>query len=537
MRDRYAELSLQYVPHLVQLADRNPYSPTYGCYDREYWHYRTLDFPCGMSQEFALAFALLFKHELPGSKYHGLERMREIAIAGIHFAEKGSHRDGTCDDYFPFERAMGALVFSLYACTEAYMLLDLDDSELVDFFKRRGDHLAKVNETGRLSNHQAFAALATYNVYMITGDEKYKRVSDDRAELTLSWQHREEGWFQEYEGADPGYHTCTIDFLSKLYQKSGNESLIPPLKKAVDFAWHFMHPDGSYGGEYGSRNTYHFYPHGFEVMARFTEKAGQIADQFLRGLERDKRYHNDDDRMCCHCVYDWIQAWRDYHPERPVPINERPDFVQWFPGAKIAVCKTDRYYAVSALAKGGVTKAFDDVGPIGSDTGMIGEMEDGSVVVTHLVDDQCEVAADTDAREFQVDGSFCTRRAKLSSPFKIVVFRILLLTIGRFAPNLTRTLIQKLLITYKPRTPYRFSRRVRFLDDGVEIEDTTKDPIPLKRLSVGPDATSIYVANSNVYQESVLLCPWQHATDEDVAELAKGGTWRRVMQRESAAPQ
>ena len=54
------------------------------------------------------------------------------------------------------------------------------------------------------------------------------------------------------------------------------------LRPAVEFAWHFMHPDGSYGGEYGSRNTYHFYPHGFEVMAAHEPKAGQIADQFLK---------------------------------------------------------------------------------------------------------------------------------------------------------------------------------------------------------------------------------------------------------------
>ena len=530
MRDRYVEQALPYMPHLIQLVDRNPYSPTYGCFDREYWHYRTLDFPCGMSQEFVLPFALLYKHQFPGSPYHGLERMREIAIAGIEFANKGSYRNGTCDDYFPFERAMGAFVFSLYACTESYMLLGLDDAKIVDFFKRRGDHLAKVNETGQLSNHQAFAALACYNIYLITGEEKYKRVSEDRTELTLSWQHPVEGWFQEYEGADPGYHTCTIDFLGKLYRKSQNESLIAPLKKAVEFAWHFMHPDGSYGGEYGSRNTYHFYPHGFELMAPFTEKAGQIADNFLRGLEKDKRYHNDDDRMCCHCVYNWLQAWMDYHPERPVPINTRENFMKWFPDSKIGVCKTDSYYAVTNLAKGGVTKIFNNQGPLGSDTGLIGELDDGKVIVTHLMDEENEIYVDDNAGRFEVKGVFSFRRTKLSSPLKLVIFRLLLITIGRFAPNLTRSLIQKLLITCKPRTNYRFSRVVRFLEDKVEIADEIKGPIPLRRLSVGSDATSIYVANSNVYQESVLLCPWQHSS-KDLLDTARkeGLSWTRCI--------
>ena len=74
-----------------------------------------------------------------------------------------------------------------------------------------------------------------------------------------------------------------------------------------------MHPDGSYGGEYGSRNTHHFYPHGFELLAAENAGALQMAELYLRkALPRRTRYFNDDNRMCAHYVYDWFQAWRDY---------------------------------------------------------------------------------------------------------------------------------------------------------------------------------------------------------------------------------
>ena len=44
----------------------------------------------------------------------------------------------------------------------------------------------------------------------------------------------------------------------------------------------------------------------------------------------------------------------------------------------------------------------------------------------------------------------------------------------------------------------------------------------------GSDATSIYVANSNVYQESVLRIPWQHADDERISRIqTSGGAWQR----------
>ena len=529
-QDLYADIALQYVPHLVQLVDKNPYSKTYGCFDREYWHYRTLDFPCGMSQEMCLIFALLYLNKYPGNKYYKWERMKELAIAGINYAITGSHRDGTCDDYFPYEQAMGALVFSTYACSEAYQLLGMQDERVVDFFKKRADHLIKHNETGSLSNHQAFAALAAYNIYLITGEEKYRLLAEDRIDLTLSWQNQEEGWFQEYEGADPGYHTCSIDFLAKLYKKSGYDSLIKPLIKAVDFAWYFMHPDGSYGGEYGSRNTYHFYPHGFEIMAPFTEKAAQINDAFLRGLATDKRYHNDDDRMCSHNVYDWLQAYDDYYPERPLPINSRDNFIKWMPGCGIAVAKTDRYYAVSNLNKGGVSKIFSTKHCTGSDTGLIGELDDGKVIVSHLVDTNHSVSADVQGKKFEVEGVFSYRRGKLSSPIKIIVFRIINLTIGRYFPNLLRSLVQKLLITGKPRTNYRFKRMVHFDEQEVFITDQIPQPIPLTRISIGSDATSIYVANSNVYQESTIRIPWQHASENLLEELRlQGGIWKRKL--------
>ena len=72
MRDRYVELALPYIPRLLHLVDQNPYSQTYGCMDRAFWHYRTMDFPCGMSQEMVLPLALVYANEYPGNHYKGV---------------------------------------------------------------------------------------------------------------------------------------------------------------------------------------------------------------------------------------------------------------------------------------------------------------------------------------------------------------------------------------------------------------------------------------------------------------------------------
>ncbi len=546
-RDIYTRLALPYIPRLLHLIDRNPFSRTFGCFDRAFWHYRTMDFPCGMSQEFVLPLALVYAKDYPGNPFRGVERIRELAEGAVRYMIPSSYPNGTTDDYFPFERAMGALVFSLYAASEAYQVLGMKDEKVVDLFAKRVEHLADENETGQLANHQALAALAAYNVYLITGDEKHRRVADDRAALTISWQNKQEGWFQEYEGADPGYHTCSIDFLGKLVQKRakkagrafGDDELIKPLVKAVEFAWNFMHPDGSYGGEYGSRNTYHFYPHGFELMAPFTDKAGQIADGFLAGAMKGKRYINDDDRMTAHYVYDFLHAWEDFAPRRPRPMAEdrAKAETRWMPGCKMAVRFSGEesarpYHAVANLSKGGVIKVFDSEGPVASDTGIIAQLDDGKTVVSHLVLNDSPVKADANRGEFSVTTPLCYRKHKLPTPFTNIIFRAAMITVGRFNANLVRSTLQKILITGKPTTQWQVTRTIRFAADSVTVEDRIPDDLPAKRLAVGSDATSIYVANSNVYQESV-LCRWQHA-DLKKLPLENGQRlWTRTYHRGS----
>ena len=509
-RDWYAFEAIRSLPRIILMVDKNPFSPTFGCFDREYWHYRTVDFPCAMNQEFCLPLALAYAHPFPHNPFYGKERLKQIVVGSIEFARQHTHADGSCDDYFPYERALGALVFSTYAMTESYRVLELDRPDLLDFFRLRGDWLRSHNETGQLANHQALAALALYNIYLLTKDPVYAKAADRFRDLTLSWQN-EEGWFQEYEGADPGYHSCSIDFLAKLYQKSGDESLRGPLDRAVEFASYFLHPDGSYAGEYGSRNTYHFYPHGFEIWARHNKTAGHIADTVLHQMLPDRRrYYNDDNRMCAHYVYDWMQSWLDYAQDRPGPLEaSRKPFEKWFKNARIFVKKTPRYYAVASMAKGGVIKVFDESGPLYSDTGVMLQTEGGTTLVQHLVDDHI-VDVDVESGRFKVTGRMAKRRHQLSSPVKQIAFRAMNLSVGRFSANLVRSSLQKILITGKPRAEVQFTREIVFDDDNVTIHDVidaAQSDERFTRMAVGADATSIYVANSNTFQESVLL-PW-----------------------------
>lgn len=508
-RELYAQEALRYFPKLLGLVDRNRLSSTYGCFDRNYWHYKAIDFPSGMSETGVLPLALAYVHRFPGGdRYHQQPRLAELAAAGIQFAARSAHHDGSCDDYYPFERALGATAFSLYALSESCLLLGLKEPELWAFLERRGRWLLTRDETGQLANHQALAALALYNVFLLTQDPRFQLGSAKRLDRLLSWQSPE-GWFPEYEGPDPGYQTATIDFLAKYFFKSRDERVLEPLRRAVGFCRYFIHPDGSYGGSYGSRNTFHFFPAGFELLAGEIPEAGWIASLFLEGVRQGRRAYAEDDRIFFHWVWDFLQAFLHY--QRPaVAAGGIENRTCYLPEARLYVREEPSRYTVISLAKGGVISVFDNGRRLYSDHGLIGQLDDGAVVVTQLIDDY---AIEVNEAQVSVEGAFGYWPCWRPSPWRLLLFRLALLSLGRFASNLIRRLLQRLLILGKRRAPFRFRRTVRFaaavtLIDEVWLPEGRRGKGPrLRSLYAGTDHTAIYVAMSQAFQESSLQ-PW-----------------------------
>ncbi|NER00936.1 MAG: hypothetical protein F6K30_30310, partial [Cyanothece sp. SIO2G6] len=322
-RDLFVAVAIAQIPKILTLMDRNPHSPTYGCCDRNFWHYKIIDFPSGMAQEFVWPLALVYALPLPDNPYYQQSSINAWVEAGIDYAARSAHRDGSCDDYFPFERAGGAAAFSLLACVESYTLLQLDRPDLLQFFQRRADWLAHHQESGRLSNHQALIVLCLELLSRLLKTDRWETAKAQRLEQVLSWQDSE-GWFQEYEGCDPGYHTLTVSCLAWVYalmQKPLPHSPTPPLPhsslkdaiaKAIHLAQHFVHPDGSYGGEYTSRNTYNFFPYGFELVGQWLPEALAINDRFLKGLAAQKEACYADDHIIGHHTWNYLLAWRDF---------------------------------------------------------------------------------------------------------------------------------------------------------------------------------------------------------------------------------
>ncbi len=509
----YFEEASKYLPHILTLIDQSPISPTYGCFDRNYWHYKTADFPSGMYQENVLPLALVYKIEFPGNVYCNNSSIKKLAIAGMRFAMNSSHRDGSCDDYYPNERALGATVFSLVAMTEAYQVLELKEKEIESFFIKRAEWLLNHQESGKLTNHQALVVLALYNVFAISGQRKFLEGAKKRLELVTEWQHPE-GWFQEYEGADPGYQTVTIDALARYWLKSGDSSVLPVLEKALKFCVYFFHPDSSFGGEYGSRNTFIAYPAGMEILSGQFPEASYLATGFLEGIRTGKRLFLDDDRMVGHLVSNYLLAYCLFQENKVSPYRHPEEFFRYFPGCKIAVIKKPPFYAIVSLNKGGTHKIFKGKDLKSNSTGYAVELEDKRIGVTNIIASSRATVKD---RRIFIRGQFGLYRKEYATPFKVILFRILTLFCGQSVAGSQwiRKLLQKRLITHKQFLPVYFESTFDFAGKCIKITDKIWkcNNIEAARLMRTTNLTSIYVAQSNAHQAG-RLSKWENLERE-----------------------
>jgi hypothetical protein len=108
------------------------------------------------------------------------------------------------------------------------------------------------------------------------------------------------------------------------------------------------------------------------------------------------------------------------------------------------------------------------------------------------------------------------------TPVNLMILRVVMLTIGRFFPNLIRKLLQKMLITGKQTAPFRFHRQLCWQDDRWIVSDMLQADSwqSVQGVAIGGDQTSIYVVMSRTFQAGQLL-PWLDLTAEVQAAIGQ----------------
>lgn len=539
LREVYSKKALAQIPRLLSQMDRNPFSPTYGCLYRIFWHDRAIDFPSAFAQFSTHALALVYSHPFTDNPFYRNRRIRDWTIAGLDYCLKIQHHDGSFDEFYPNERGWaGPTAFLMVALISTYELLrdEIPESSLQKLRKsalRSARFLSQYEEEGILANHHALAVLALYKIYQFLKEEWILQAVQRKIERLKSFASRE-GWFLEYDGADLGYLSATVSFLGKLFKAGYQDSeLLELTRKAIEFCSYFLYPDNSFGGNIGSRQTVHFYPHGFEILAPKIPLAGAILDRVLSGIEQQKILTPElqEDRYFICRLPEFLEACLDFAP-RPKPPPSLPyqekDFNRYFDEAGIQVFKTGNFYGVCNYKKGGVLKIFSISGEklLYQNSGMTGVMSNGAMISTQWINPKTKITVH-DPNKISVRGRFHQISNPYLTPLKMILFRIVLLAVGwnlKSAAWLKGQIRRKSSLGTKELT-IEFQRTVWFSGTELKIDDQIElfgSQAP-ERMKTGGELLLRYVPQSRYFMPHDLKDDGSELTSQELTQLKTQG--------------
>lgn len=505
MTNQYSQTILAQAPRILSLLDRNPFSPTYGCFDRNYWHNQITDFSCARFQEACLTLTLLYCSPFDKKYFHN-RLIKNWAIAAIKHWVKIQQADGSFNEWYPFEHSFVATAFTLYAVTESYLLLRLQSPAILEAIVKSADWLAAQSEF-TAANQQTGAIVALYNVFLITKNKFYRQAAESKFKELAKIQSVE-GWFSEYGGADIGYSSVAVDYLAKYYQKSKNPQVLIVLKKLSNFYQYFIHPNFTFGGGYGSRNTEYSLPHGWEILSRKKIQSAQMISQAtLNHLSH--HYLSLDDRYLCYNGYVWLQAALDYSPHKNSPFLWDKIFSKYFNQSGNYIYSDSKTYTIINLFKGGTIKRYSKKTHelLYDSSGIIGELSNRQLVSSQWLDRSYKVSVKPDL--VFVSGKLHRIKLITLSPVMQILSRFFQLSFCRSlkVSLFLKKILRQKLILHSKLTPIKFSRQFLFNQDKLTIitKISLKNSIKFKCLSYHEKFSLIYVPSTRFFNQEELV--------------------------------
>jgi len=503
----YLERIHRALPRLLSFFDADSSSRSHGQGDRRHWAWGLSDFGSGTFQGAANGLATLLANGLLPADFDEEKVLRRIH-AMFDGAETLRRQDGSLEEAFPYEGSFCVTALVAYDLLSAIEQLGdrLTSSQKethLEIIRPMIGFLLRSDETHAIiSNHlaTAVAALCKWGKLTEEGDDVRARELLDR----ILEHQSDEGWFKEYEGADPGYQSLCTYYLADVHRMRPDFDLSEPLRESVRFLWHFAHPDGSFGGIYGSRNTRFYYPAGIECLAGEIPEAAALATHMRRSIKGEcvvtlsaMDELNLIPMFNSYCLAAARQAEQPNPPS--LPCRETAPLRRHWPQAGLYVDRGGSHYTIVSTAKGGVVMHFEKGKRTVADGGMVAGKETQVQYATqsHCPSNQVEVKGD----RLIVHSEFRPINRRLPVPWQFLVLRCLNLSIMRLAGlrEWVKRLLVRALITRKGGVVGRNVRSIT-LGQNLSIEDEQELPRGLKVHRVGEFFSTIHMASRGYWQ-------------------------------------
>ena len=486
-KSAYSEQVIQNLPRLLALFDRDPTNLSYGFGDRYHWAWGLIDFGNGTFQGAVHGLSRIWKSGLwpyETSQEDFLLRIDSL----FHGAKVLTKPNGSLEEAFPREAS-----FCVTALVAFDLLVAIDQlSDEVDLARRLKwlnivspmiSFIIKNDEShGVISNHLSTAVAALIRWDKETGGNQ---PAISKAELFLKrilQNQSDEGWFKEYEGADPGYQSLCTHYLADAHLNRKDLNLFEPLRRSIRFLSFFANPDGSFGGFYGSRVTRFYYPSGVLALAHEIEEAHALSTFLAESIcsQRVVSLSSMDESNLIPMFNSYAWSANLSKNKKLMKSNATSDFVipcfseksfrKNFPEGGIIVDRGVDHYTVVNYKKGGVVQHYSDNQQVRIDTGIVIKSSRKKWGTSQHYDANSII-------EFK--GSVITIKSqvaempkRLPTPFVFSILRILSLSLFRFSSireSIKKGLV-KFLITRPKLWPIWNTRQIE-LGRDIRIKD------------------------------------------------------------------
>ncbi len=500
------------LPRVLALFDRDPTSTLYGCGDRLFWGWKLIDFANGTMQGLAHGLAQLLAADLLPEGMSG-ESILDRIDSMIHAAGRIRRRDGSMEEAFPHEGSY---------CVTALVAWDV--LRTVDLLKARLDprdrqryldivapmiRFVKTHEEQHafISNHLATAVAACYRWAALTGDDDATRTGETTLGRILEQQH-EEGWYREYQGADPGYQSLCTVYLADAQNVRPDDALRESLRQSLRFLWYFAHPDGSFGGAYGSRGTRFYFPSGVASLSEEIPQAAALSVYLQKSIAAnrcvtlaamDTAGLPPMFNSYCHAAALFAQATRA-EPPLPLPCTETAPLRKHFDQAGLLIDRGENHYTIISLHKGGVVYHFRHGQAARIDPGVVVQNRRGKRFSTQSLCPTSPVEIDDDT--LTITASLREMHRMVPSPGKFAILRLMCLSVMRSTRlrEWIKRFLVKLMITGDRELR---AENVRTIHLGPELtihDELCSQADQLTRLDVDKPFSSIHMASQGYWQ-------------------------------------
>jgi len=502
--------------------NRDPASPSFGSFDRQYWGWKYKDF-----SDATLQYAVILACEY--ARRRGATLALPTLLDGfVDYCAGIQHTDGSFDQCYPYESTPGVIYDILPALTyvqrSPLLLTEASRNKLKGIIEGAVEFALRTDERhGEIANHIAEYAWELLDFAAQSGHDAARRRGDAYLERLLALFDRDEGWFLEYNGADAGSQSRCLRYLTKIAALKSDAALWEIAEKAARCVGALVMPDYSLNPMLGCRSTALLYASSFETLARRSEAMRSVALTVREAWQRRRVPMPSEIDFCngirlAHDAMDAADAAVDLGPAPASAASG--DLHLERAGITIYANDSRRLYVATRL--GGAYSVYDRDSTqswrlVREEAGYLLKFRNQSQAWVTRMAGVGELK-DRSAAGCRIETPFVRSLHDEVTPARLLLLRVLNLTVLRvqWLADLFRKLVVRRLISNVDHLSLRLERTFTLEQDAIIVSDrifgsALEDP----RLYACRRITGAHMASSRYFQPQELDVAWTQDLEWD----------------------